>query len=375
MGTLKIKGNDILNYLTLESKNNVGTKHSAFPEKIRGLNADLDSKNKKVITGWLVPNGNGWSSNSDYDASQGKIKVNGTAIKVMYDGTRPRNMSRKATITGCGLTYYLNNVNGELYLSTAMNSASGTYIVRSRAPNKDCVVNMVCWGSGGKGGGGAYWFLAGNWGGVGGAGGGKAFFTICVKNNDYFRIVTETDDAKIGRLRESSNESFQSPGIMIYKSNGSETVSCRGGDSGTSNNPRWSTDSYSGGGLATVQSYSILPTISRKKCNGGAKRSNGYPGNSVTLGNVTSPYFGNPENNQGELVLTGNGGVGPDAAYAQGHGSGGGGSYGNGGNAGDTGSGSGGSPGSNGGGGGGGGSPSGGCSGGDGGLPGFIIFY
>ena len=68
------------------------------------------------------------------------------------DGTRPRNMSAKASITGCGITYYINNVNGSLYLSTSANSASGTFIVSSKAPNKDCIINLAFWGAGGKGG-------------------------------------------------------------------------------------------------------------------------------------------------------------------------------------------------------------------------------
>ena len=375
MGTLKINGVDILNYVTPISSSEPGTQHSAIPSKLKGLHSEVDNGTKKIITGWTLQNSNSWSSNSVYDAAKKKLKVNGTVAPIMIDGTRPRNISAKASATGTGMTYYLNNVNGSLYLSTTANSASGTFIVSSKAPNKDCVVNIACWGSGGKGGGGAYWFLAGNWGGVGGAGGAKVFLTVCVLNNDYFKITTDTDSDYKGRTSDSSDTTYQSPGLHIYKSTGSEQVVCYGGRSGTANNPRWSTDGYDGGGTYSVQTYGVLPTIRRKQSYGANKKSNGQSGNSVTFGSYLSPYMGNPEGNQGSLVLTGSGGTGPDSSYTQVHGSGGGGSYGNGGNAGDTGSGSGGSAGSNGAGGGGGGSPSGGCSGGNGGLPGFIIFY
>lgn len=375
MGTLKINGVDILTYVTPISSSEVGTSHSAIPGKLKGLSTEVNNGTKKILTGWTLQNGNDWSSNAKYDAAKGKLKVKGTVAPIMYDGTRPRNVAAKASITGTGLTYYLNNVNGSLYLSTTANSASGTFITSSKAPNKDCVVNIACWGAGGKGGSGAYWFLAGNWGGVGGAGGAKVFVTACVLNNDYFKITTDSDSSKTGRTSQSSDTTYQSPGIHIYKSAGNEWCVCYGGNSGTSNNPRWSTDSYAGGGTYSVQTYGHLPLIRRKQAYGSDKISNGQTGRTCTFGSYQSPYLGNPEENQGSLTLSGAGGTGPDSAYTQVHGSGGGGSYGRGGNAGDTGSGSGGTAGSNGAGGGGAGSPSGGASGGDGGLPGFIIFY
>ncbi len=376
MGTLKINGTNILTYFTPVPSSEVGTKHAAFPDKIKGLTTEVDNNSKKVLIGWQLPDYNSYSSNPNYDAAKGKVKVNGKVAPIIMDGTRPRNISVKASITGCGLTYYLNNVNGSLYLSTSANSASGTFVVSSKAPNKDCIINLACWGAGGKGGEGAYWFLVGNWGGVGGGGGGKAFLTICVKNNDYLRIVTETDAALTGRTKTSNDTTFEAPGLQIYKSSGQEWCDCGGGYSGTSNHPRWSKDSYQGAGWTVVQTYGNIPLIKRKYASQlGTKSENGMSGKSVTFQNSESPYFGCPEGNQGSLVLTGNGGKGPDTSYTQVHGSGGAGSYGNGGNAGDTGNGSGGQAGTNGAGGGGGGSPAGGCTGGDGGLPGFIIFY
>lgn len=376
MGQLKINGVDILTYVTPVSSSEVGTAHAAIPSKLKGISTEVNNGTKKILIGWTLYDPNNWSTNPVYDAAKGKLKVNGTVAPIMYDGTRPRNMSAKSTITGTGLTYYLNNVNGSLYVSTTANSASGTLITTSKAPNKDVICNMACWGAGGKGGGGAYWYLAGNWGGVGGAGGGKVFVTVCVPNNTYLRITTDADSGDYkGRTSDSSDTTYASPRLQVFKASGTQQILCNGGRSGTANNPRWSTDNYAGGGIEAVQSYQCLPTIQHKGATGANKAKNGLTGNSCTFGNVYSPYFGSPENNQGSLVLTGSGGTGPDSSYTQVHGSGGGGGYGNGGKAGDTGSGSGGSAGGYGAGGGGGGSPSGGCSGGNGGNPGFIIFY
>ena len=374
MGQLKINGVDILTYFTPVPSSETGKQHGAFPSKIKGLTTEVDNGTKKVIIGWELKNSGNYSTNSNYDSAKGKIKINGQVAPVIMDGTRPRNMSAKASITGCGITYYINNVNGSLYLSTSANSASGTFIVSSKAPNKDCIINLAFWGAGGKGGEGAYWFLVGNWGGLGGAGGGKGFVTVCVKNGDYFRITTNSDGDYKGRTACSSDTTYLAPGISIYKSDGTQWAWANGGYSGTSNHPRWSTDNYQGGGAVGISGSGNLPIIERTSIHGGHKAQNGMKGNGVFF-NDTGGGSGNPEGNVGKLVLGGLGGKGPDTSYTQVHGSGGGGSYGDGGAAGDTGSGSGGSAGTNGGGGGGGGSPAGGCAGGDGGLPGFIIFY
>lgn len=203
MGKFKIKGVDILQYQTPIAMSENGTAHPAFSEKIRGISEELDNGSKKLVAGWELSNTDNYSLSTNYDCCEGKIKVNGQVVKVAIDGTRPRNMEQKAIISGTGATYYLNNINGVLYLSTSPNSATGTTIVASKANNKDVVINLACWGSGGKGGTGAYWFLVGNWGGVGGAGGGKAILTMVIKNNDYFKIVTETDAQKKGRITAS----------------------------------------------------------------------------------------------------------------------------------------------------------------------------
>ncbi len=369
MGTLKIYGVNILQYTTPVPTSEVGTAHSAFTDKIKGISTELDSKSKKIVTGWNV-------YGAPYDAASGKIRVNGQVVPVMVDGTRPRNISTKATITGCGVTKYINNVNGNVYLSDTANSASGTLIVNTKDVNKDAILNIACWGAGGKGGGGAYWFLVGNWGGVGGAGGGKAFLTIRIINNDYVRIVTQADSAKTGRTTDSSDYAIESPSLIMYDSEGTAFCTCTGGWSGVANHPRWHADDYKGAGTVSAKSTDKVAVIVRKIASGVANKiENGRAGRSITFSDSTAPSLGNPENNKGPIALTGAGGSGPQTRYEQTNGSGGAGGYGAGGNAGDTGNGSGGSAGTNGGGGGGGGSPAGGCAGGDGGLPGFKIFY
>ena len=378
MGTLKINGVDILEYTTPIESTEVGTQHPAFPTKIKGISLTVDSGVQKIITGWKLPDTNSYSSNPDYDAAEGKIKVNGVVQKVMYDGTRPRNVSYKAVREGVGQTNYLNNVNGSLYLTTEANKASGFLVTTSHAKNKDCIVNLVCWGAGGKGGGGAYWFLVGNWGGVGGGGGGKVMFTALIRNNEHLKFITDSDDDKTGRTKNSNDTTYQAPGIKVYLSSKPNTVwcSCNGGFSGVSNNPRWYTDTLQGGGTVVVQTYGNLPFIERLTASQtGKKKYNGWNGTDNTFENSQSPYAGNPEGNYGRIFLTGYGGQGPDNKDTTSHGSGGAGGYRDGGKAGDTGTGSSGQAGTSGGGGGGSGSPAGGANGGDGGLPGFAIFY
>jgi len=61
----------------------------------------------------------------------------------MIDGTRPRNISTLIISQQTGTTHYLNNVEGKLYFSSSAGSAEGTLLLISKAPNKDCVVNML----------------------------------------------------------------------------------------------------------------------------------------------------------------------------------------------------------------------------------------
>ena len=77
MGTLKVDGVDILTYTKDTSNNDAGIAHPAFPRKIKGV------VNTKMVTGWQLNDPNNWSTNSDYDCSKGRIKVNGTAHKVI----------------------------------------------------------------------------------------------------------------------------------------------------------------------------------------------------------------------------------------------------------------------------------------------------
>ena len=399
MGELRISGVNILNYTTPVSKSEAGEQCSAFPTKIKGISSEVDNGTKKIVTGWSLPNTLGYSTDSNYDATRGRLKVNGTSVSVMYDGTRPRNIVKKALKAEVGMNYYLNNVNGKLYLSTSEGSATGTFIIESKAPNKDCVVSIALWGAGGRGGSGAFWLFAGNWGGVGGAGGGKGIFVLSIKNNSWVRFWTspETGDYVQGRILNSNDTTYYASGLYVYikecVNNTSAALAATGGYSGISNHPRWASDNFttdrgSGSVVYYTESLNIngsnktidkssLPFILASQNSKTTKRTNGLSGNSMSLSNTGLAFnmWGNPEGNQGVMSSVGSGGRGPDSSYNQSHGSGGGGSWGAGGNAGDTGSGSNGSNGVNGGGGGGSGSPSGGANGGYGGYAGFLIAY
>ena len=366
MGILKINGIDVNNYIgELYTSNR--TKQNILGTKLKGFNSTIDSGSQYAATGWL------------YDVFEGKLKHNGNACTCAAQGTRPINATVLAK-SGAGMTYYLKNENGTLYLKTSISASTGEIIKASTDKDKRVIINIALWGAGGKGGGGAYWFLAGNWGGIGGGGGAKVFYTLVFENNTYCQITTGSESSYKGRTTDSSDTTYSSPFIRLTSSTGITIATCNGGKSGIGNHPRWATDNFTE--QSSASTYSTNPATLgnvtfylRKKVNGAAKQRNGMSGKSSTFGDVLSPAYGNPEGLANNFENSANGGQGPHSSYTQPAGSGGGAGYHAGGKAGDTGSGSAGSGGTWGGGGGGGGSPANGAAGGNGGHAGFRIFY
>lgn len=362
MGTLKYKGVDVTTYLgNLYNKDDNRTKQEIISTKIKGIKAEIDDGTKFVASGWF------------HNAFEGKLKYNGNIYSCAPQGTRPINETA-FTKTGTNLTCYLVNENGILYYKTSPTATTGEEIVKSTEREKQVTINLALWGAGGKGGGGAYWFLKGWWGGIGGSSGAKAFYTLVFKNNAYCKISISNDD---GRTSSNDTGCKQAPTITLVSSDNVTIATCKGGKSGIGSHPRWGKDNFDEVGSFT--SIGINPVTKgnvtfylRKKTNGAKKRTNGFSGNGSTFENSLSPYNGNPENILKNLKNSSSGGTGLKTSYDQGCGSGGAGGYENGGNAGDN---SGGTNGGLGAGGGGAGSPNNGASGGDGGLAGFKVFY
>lgn len=366
MGILKINGVNVNNYIG-ELYTGTLTKQSALGTKLKGFNTTIDSGTQYAATGWL------------YDVFEGKLKRNGSPCTCAAQGTRPMNRFISSR-SGSGLVYYLNNINGTLYLTTSPMATTGDVIKTSTDKNKRVVINIALWGAGGRGGGGAYWFLKGNWGGVGGSGGAKAFYTLVFGNNSYCQITTGNESEYSGRTTNSHEFIYTAPFANLIASNGIVIATCNGGQSGISSHPRWKNDDFSS--QSSASTYSVNPTTQgnvifylRKKASGAAKQQNAMWGKSSTYGDILAPFYGNPENVVNNFINSASGGQGPQTFYQQSQGSGGGAGYGAGGKAGDTGTGSDGSVGNLGGGGGGAGSPAGGANGADGGNAGFWIFY
>lgn len=367
MGVLKVKGINIIDLLGGPLDNSDSrSRQTLFGSKIKGVNADIDSGEKKYATGWTI------------DAFEGKVKHNGVVAKVAPKGTRPIN-DTNSTICSDNATFYIFNKNGEVYLSYTSDGekiSEFDSLTTVAGANKIAVINIALWGAGGAGGGGTRYIFRGNFGGIGGGGGCKAFYTLTMQNNSYVKIVIKNDSATNGRVVSKEKIEYASPYICMYSSGGTKICHLNGGNSGFACDKANSEQDPLG--YVTITSclsgtYDNVNFVCRRKANGTRKVSNGLNGNESNFAEVTEPYNGNPEGYKLSLILKGTGGKGVTAG--DGYGSGGGGSYGNGGKSGDNDSGSGGSAGNNGGGGGGAGSPAGGANGGNGGYAGFELMY
>ncbi len=403
MGTLKINGIDILTLSTPISSDEIGTKQDIIGSSIKGLKPELDNGTQKLLDAGYKVNGD-YLIDRYYDASKSKIRKNGHVITIAYNGTRPRNIKSFSLNMSESVTKYINNIDGILYVADNPR-AIGTRVlddlISTDLESKTCIFNMSMWGAGGRGGGSGYWLFAGNKGGVGGAGGGKIFSHIELENGGCIKIHTNSNPGRTTQAPADTAGNIRAADIFMTaktladdNDDAREIAKCTGGlngrtyKGGTYDNHG---DSTGGGGVVSYTTPGMAVTSWMPhdtfycgiiqyllKANGGNKNPNYGSGFASTFKEITSfrdyawEYtYGNQENNQGALVLIGNGG---STGGGQGDGDSGGGSYGNGGNAGTPYSGS---AGSNGGGGGGAGARGNGTTGngGNGGYAGFAIFY
>lgn len=156
----------------------------------------------------------GANSTTDYT-------VEGAAIDVALKGCRPIGILRANLGVG---TWYINRVNGQTWVSSSPNSASGT---RLDHDPKFIFLELQGGGGGGAGGSGLY-------ASSGGAGGGYCFKAIALPENSYIRI--EVGAGGNGGAAGTDNNGGTGGNTMCYDSAGGFIARAYGGFGGAHNN-------------------------------------------------------------------------------------------------------------------------------------------
>ena len=160
-----------------------------------------------------------------------QYKVNGQPIDVALKGCRPIGIPLATLSPG---THYINRVNGETWLSTSPNSATGT-----RLSYNPKFVFVEIQGGGGGGAG-----SSGVWCSGGGGGGGYAFTGIAIPENSYIRIVVGI----AGPRGENRSDGGNGGTSYLYNANGSVILQANGGGKGRKTDDGQGTPGiYSGG--------------------------------------------------------------------------------------------------------------------------------
>lgn len=206
----------------------------------------------KVATGKVIPTSAGNHLGGSNTCT--KYKVNGQPVDVALKGCRPIGVPLATLSEG---THYINRVNGQTWLSTSANSATGT-----RLPYDAKYLFVEIQGGGGGGAGSSAVWCSG-----GGGGGGYAFTGIALPENSYVRIVV----GGAGLRGENRSNGKVGGNSYLYNANGSVILQANGGGGGkTSDDGGGSGGGYSGG-------------TGVNGGNGGKKERNGSGTSSITL--------------------------------------------------------------------------------------------
>ena len=131
-------------------------------------------------------------------------------------------------------THYINRINGETWLSTSANSATGTRLNY----NPKYIFVEIQGGGGGGAGSSAVWCSGG------GGGGGYTFTGIALPENSYIRIVV--GDA--GPRGENMSDGHDGGTSYLYNADGSIILQANGGGKGRkTDNGQGTPGTYSGG--------------------------------------------------------------------------------------------------------------------------------
>lgn len=160
-----------------------------------------------------------------------QYKANGQPIDVALKGCRPIGIPLATLSPG---THYINRVNGETWLSTSPNSATGTRL----SYNPKFVFVEIQGGGGGGAGSSAVWCSGG------GGGGGYAFTGIAIPENSYIQIVVGI----AGPRGENRSDGGNGGTSYLYTANGSIILQANGGGKGRKTDDGQGTPGiYSGG--------------------------------------------------------------------------------------------------------------------------------
>src|SRR5574344_776863 len=264
-GKFFINGVDITTLADLKPTNGNGTANAFFSSgKI-----NLLSGHKMTTQFWQT------GDNSIVDSN--KLMVNGVSTNLAYRGQRPFNSFKLSGVylgsADASQTQIYNN-NGILY--NIDSDGSSFELGRTSAPDKVVSFHMLFWAAGGKGGGGAYWFLAGNFGGVGGSSGAKMYATFSLKPGKSIYYGVDGTTNYTGRTTDSMDTNNPSPGFFIKDNSGQEMIRLTGGYSGIASNKKNKTDDLTGFGNCTTMydwySFSNTCKYYLRKWSKGAQR-------------------------------------------------------------------------------------------------------
>lgn len=221
----KINGTDIENIFesfTLAEQSEGGVTDSKFSDgsgRFKQNGADLKTALGKTFPTSAGSYIGGANSTTDYTAQ-------GAAIDVALKGCRPIGILRANLGVG---TWYINRVNGQTWVSSSPNSASGTRL--------DHDPKFIFFELQGGGGGGAGSGLLGCSGG--GGAGGYCFVAVEIPDGSYLRVVVG-----VGGAAGGDDENGSAGGATtLYDASGSVIAQANGGSGGH----RRSDDTASGG--------------------------------------------------------------------------------------------------------------------------------
>ena len=225
MTNYKINGTDIediFESFTTAEQSEGGVTDSKFSDgsgRFKQNGADLKTALGKTFPTSAGTYLGGANSTTDYTAA-------GAAIDVALKGCRPIGILRSTLGVG---TWYINRVNGQTWVSSSPNSASGTRI--------DHDPKFIFLELQGGGGGGAGSGLTGCSGG--GGAGGYCFVAVEIPDGSYLRVVVGAGGAAGG---DDANGSAGGA-TTLYDASGSIIAQANGGNGGI----RRSDDTASGG--------------------------------------------------------------------------------------------------------------------------------
>ena len=156
----------------------------------------------------------GANSTTDYTAA-------GAAIDVALKGCRPIGILRSTLGVG---TWYINRVNGQTWVSSQPNSASGT-----RLDHDPKFIFLELQGGGGGGAGGSALYAS-----SGGAGGGYCFKAVALPENSYIRV--EVGAGGNGGAAGTDNNGGTGGNTICYDAAGGFIARAYGGFGGAHNN-------------------------------------------------------------------------------------------------------------------------------------------